>query len=210
MWRVPGNPEALSEARGRGRRSDMDGSPTTNLIGRENPRAIHTSKQSQRRSLAAPRRKNPFRLASALFDNSRRRSPRELRERSGRGCRRLRALGSLDAPPRYPSGASGCSKPAENRLGYPRSLALSAGLVVFVNFLRESAACLPLATSARCFGSPRRRSSRLPRSRSRSPARRGSWAAASSSPSSTRTSTDATTAWSPAKSSSCPRLPGTS
>ena len=202
-----GEPRSALNGDGDGR-SDMDGSPTTNLIGRENPRAIHTSKQSQRRALAAPRRKNPFRLASALFDNSRRRSPRKLRERSGRGCRRLRALGSLDAPPRYPSGASGCSKPAENRLGYPLSLARSAGLVV--NFLRESAACLPLATSARCFGSPRRLSSRLPRSRSRSPARRGSWAAASSSPSSTRTSTDATTAWSPARSSSCPRLPGTS
>ena len=205
-----GEPRSALNGDGDGR-SDMDGSPTTNLIGRENPRAIHTSKQSQRerrRGRWRHRGKNPFRLASALFDNSRRRSPRKLRERSGRGCRRLRALGSLDAPPRYPSGASGCSKPAENRLGYPLSLARSAGLVV--NFLREPAACLPLVTSARCFGSPRRLSSRLPRSRSRSPARRGSWAAASSSPSSTRTSTDATTAWSPARSSSCRRLPGTS
>ena len=99
-------------------------------------------------------------------------------ERAGRGCRRLRALGSLDAPPRYPSGASGCSKPAENRLGNPFSLALSAGLVVVVNFLRESR-MFALATSARCFGSPRRRSSSSPK-QSRSPVRRGSWAAASS------------------------------
>ena len=209
MWRASGNPEALCE---RGRdwithdKSDWSRKPEGDSHIANSLRAASVEGVDG----GTEEKSTKIHFASALFDNSRRRSPRELRERSGRGCRRLRALGSLDAPPRYPSGASGCSKPAENRLGNPFSLALSAGLVVVVNFLRESAACLPLATSARCFGSPRRRSSRLPRSRSRSPVRRGSWAAASSSPSSTRTSTDATTAWSPARSSSCPLLPGTS